>query len=56
MFLWTFLISNLSKVGIGIFGAIGLFLIGRNSKLAAENVRLQQDIKTNDKIITNKLC
>lgn len=36
---------------MGIFGAIGLFLYGRNSKLAQENARLQQGLKIHDKII-----
>jgi hypothetical protein len=49
--IWTLFVSNLSKVGMGIFGAIGLFLYGKNSKLAAENSRLQQDAKASDKII-----
>jgi hypothetical protein len=51
MMIWTLIVSNLSKVGMGIFGAIGLFLMGRNSKLASENNRLQQDAKASDKII-----
>jgi len=51
MMIWVFVLENLSKIGMGVFGAIGLFLYGRNSKLAEENTRLQQDLKTNNKII-----
>ena len=49
--IWALIFSNLSKIGMGIFGAIGLFLYGKNSKLSQENARLQQDLKANDKII-----
>jgi len=51
MMIWAFVLENLSKIGMGIFGAIGLFLYGRNSKLAQENARLQQGLKIHDKII-----
>ena len=51
MMIWAFVVGNLSKIGIGIFGAIGLFLYGKNSKLAHENTKLQQDLKAGDKII-----
>lgn len=51
MILWTFLVGNLSKIGMGVFGAIGLFLYGKNSKLAQENARLQQGLNIGDKII-----
>ena len=51
MILWTFLIENLSKIGTGVFGAIGLLLYGRNSKLVQENASLRQGLKIHDKII-----
>ena len=51
MFLWAFLIGNISKISMGILGALGLFLYGRNSKLACENDSIRQDLKTNEKII-----
>ena len=51
MIIWTLLVSNISKIGMGIFGVVGLFLYGKNSKLTQENAKLQQDLKVNDQII-----
>lgn len=49
--IWAFVLENLSKIGMGIFGAIGLFLYDRNNKLAQENASLRQGLKATDRII-----
>jgi len=51
MIIWTFIVGNLSRIGMSLLGAIGLFLYNKNTGLSKENVRLQQNLKTTDKII-----
>ena len=51
MLIWTFLISNLSKIGIGITGILGFFLYGKNSKLTRENKELQQSLESSNRVV-----
>lgn len=45
------LFQTFKQLFVFILGALGLFLMGRNSKLAKENEKLNTVIKDNNKII-----
>lgn len=50
----TFLLTNLKGVGIGIWSAFTLYILGRNAKIVKENSELNSTINNQTKTITIK--
>ncbi len=54
MNIFSFLLSNLKSISLGIWGIFTLYILGKNSKLSKQNDALNLDVKEQARTIAIK--
>jgi len=54
MNIFSFLLSNLKSINLGIWGIFTLYILGKNSKLSKQNDALNLDVKEQARTIAIK--